>query len=112
MLCISLFQEKIPPQVYAAARGAAIEDVIPAANKPIAKKLCAHDPKAGSRPFAISITLDISTPIGKTAAAQITIYMEISPVTVMASRLSFLAAPSDSAFSQCSCTAELCKKRL
>src|SRR5680860_418489 len=104
------FQSKQLLATYAAAKGAVIAEVMPAAKRPIPIKYPAALPYKGSKPFAKSITFAILPP-GIAAAATMT-DMETSPPRTIATTVSLRAeGKSDSDF-HFSLTKAACKKRL
>ena len=104
------FQPRQPFTTKAAANGAVIEDVIPAANKPIAMNIVAAEPNNGSRPAARSAALEIELRLD--AAAQIIIAIETTPPRIIETTSSLRTLGKDSYSVHFSLTNEACKNRL
>ena len=100
----------------AAASGAVIVDVRPAANRPRPKKSCAADPAAGSNSRAMVATPSTRAPMPNRVAPVARIANEMSPPTGRKRAIPVIsrrhAASASSVSAQYCLATEACKKRL
>ena len=99
-----------PLTTYAAAKGAVIEEVIPAAKRPTPINHPAKSPNKGFKPCARSAAL--FTLVKPGTAEVITIAIETNPPNAMATINSFLAMGNCEGLFHFSPTKEACKNRL